>query len=164
MAMPLLKKCCLGSRSFSIFNASTKAIVYDSGDDFEMITASLMPILFNADHEDNVKKGRSRSKGPEPEGVTTAVIGGDTFAFISLERIGGVMVYNITNPNAPTFVDYKNSRSVYFNRTANVQVYDFTGKLLLSQENAQLINTSNFAAGTYFVKTDEGIVKQMIVK
>lgn len=226
---------CLGSRSFSIFNTATKSIVYDSGDDFEMITASLMPTLFNADHEDNVKKVRSRAKGPEPEGVTTAVIGGETFAFISLERIGGVMVYNITNPNAPTFVDYKNSRStsaysgdhgaegityiepansatgkgyvlvaneisgtltifevdanalsakdfedekatfavfpnpsekgiVYFNRAANVQVYDFTGKLLLSEKNAQVINTTNFAAGTYFVKTDEGIVKQIIIK
>lgn len=227
---------CLGSRSFSIFNTTTKSIVYDSGDDFELITASLMPTIFNADHEDNVKKGRSRSKGPEPEGVTTAVIGGETFAFISLERIGGVMVYNITNPNAPTFVDYKNSRStsaysgdhgaegityieqansttgkgyvlvaneisgtitifevnantlstekfdaneketfvvfpnpsekglVYFNRAANVQVFDFTGKLLLSEKNAQVINTTNFAAGTYFVKTDEGIVKQIIVK
>ena len=226
---------CLGARSFSIFNASTKAIIYDSGDDFEMITASLMPTLFNADHSDNLKKGRSRAKGPEPEGVTTAIIAGQTFAFISLERIGGVMVYNITNPNAPTFVDYKNSRStsayagdngaegityiapansatgkgyvlvaneisgtitifevnektlstekfdvekatfvlfpnpsekgvVYFNRTANVQVYDITGKLLLSQEKAQLINTTNLTAGTYFVKTDEGIVKQMIVK
>lgn len=226
---------CLGSRSFSIFNASTKSIVYDSGDDFEMITASLMPTLFNTDHEDNVKKGRSRAKGPEPEGVTTAVIGGETFAFISLERIGGVMVYNITNPNAPTFVDYKNSRStsaysgdhgaegityiepansatgkgyvlvaneisgtltifevdantlstkdfedekatftvfpnpsekgiVYFNRAANVQVYDFTGKLLLSEKNAQVINASNFQSGTYFVKTDEGIVKQIIIK
>lgn len=226
---------CLGSRSFSIFNTATKAIVYDSGDDFEMITASLMPALFNADHEDNVKKGRSRAKGPEPEGVTTAVIGGETFAFISLERIGGVMVYNITNPSAPTFVDYKNSRTtstysgdhgaegityiapensatgkayvlvaneisgtltifevdantlstkdfngekatfavfpnpsekgvVYFNRAANVQVYDFTGKLLLSEKNAQTINTTNFLAGTYFVKTDEGIVKQIIIK
>jgi hypothetical protein len=226
---------CLGSRSFSIFNTATKSIVYDSGDDFEMITASLMPTLFNADHEDNVKKVRSRAKGPEPEGVTTAVIGGETFAFISLERIGGVMVYNITNPNTPTFVDYKNSRStsaysgdhgaegityiepansatgkgyvlvaneisgtltifevdanalsakdfedekatfavfpnpsekgiVYFNRAANVQVYDFTGKLLLSEKNAQVINTTNFAAGTYFVKIDEGIVKQIIIK
>ena len=102
---------CVGTRSFSIFNATTKQIVYDSGDDFERYTAATLPTLFNSNHEENVAKGRSRAKGPEPEGVTTAQIGTETFAFISLERIGGVMVYNITDPNNVTFVDYKNSRS-----------------------------------------------------
>jgi len=102
---------CVGTRSFSIFNANTKQLVYDSGDDFERYTAATLPTLFNADHEDNVAKGRSRAKGPEPEGVTTAQIGTETFAFISLERVGGVMVYNITDPNNVSFVDYKNSRS-----------------------------------------------------
>ncbi|RXR19374.1 T9SS type A sorting domain-containing protein [Flavobacterium amnicola] len=104
----------LGSRSFSIFNANTKTIVYDSGDDFERYTALTPSIntLFNADHSDNVKKGRSRAKGPEPEGVTLAELNGQTFAFITLERVGGVMVYDITNPNDVKFVDYKNSRNV----------------------------------------------------
>lgn len=101
----------VGSRSFSIFNATTKQIIFDSGDDFERYTAANLPTLYNADHEDNVAKGRSRAKGPEPEGVTVAQIGTETFAFISLERVGGVMVYNITDPNNVTFVDYKNSRS-----------------------------------------------------
>lgn len=101
----------VGSRSFSIFNTDTKQLVYDSGDDFEMYTSTNFPAIFNADHESNTPKGRSRAKGPEPEGVTLAKIGSETFAFISLERVGGVMVYNVTNPNAPIFVDYKNSRS-----------------------------------------------------
>lgn len=105
---------CLGSRSFSIFNAQTKALVYDSGDDFERYTALTPSIsnLFNADHSDNTKKGRSRAKGPEPEGITLAQLNGSTFAFITLERVGGVMVYDITNPNDVKFVDYKNSRNV----------------------------------------------------
>ncbi len=101
----------LGSRSFSIFNADTKEIVFDSGDDFEMYTAAHYPAIFNSDHEDNSPKKRSRAKGPEPEGVTVAQINGQTYAFIVLERIGGVMVYNVTNPSEPVFVDYKNSRS-----------------------------------------------------
>ncbi|WP_310555773.1 choice-of-anchor I family protein [Flavobacterium sp.] len=104
----------VGSRSFSIFNANTKTITYDSGDDFERYTA-LTPALstiFNTDHSDNIKKGRSRAKGPEPEGIVLAELGGKTFAFISLERVGGVMVYDITNPNDAKFVDYKNSRIV----------------------------------------------------
>lgn len=101
----------VGTRSFSIFNADTKEIVYDSGDDFERYTAQHWAAIFNADHGSNSPKNRSRSKGPEPEGITIGTFQDETFAFISLERIGGVMVYNITNPNQPIFTDYKNTRS-----------------------------------------------------
>ena len=100
----------LGARSFSIFNADTKAIVYDSGDQFERHVAANHPLIFNADNEANGAKSRSRAKGPEPEGVTLGTIGGQTFAFITLERTGGVMVYNVTDPNNVTFTDYKHSR------------------------------------------------------
>ncbi len=227
----------VGSRSFSIFNADTKEIVYDSGDDFEMYTSTAPSInpIFNSDHEANGLKNRSRSKGPEPEGVTLAAIGGKTFAFISLERIGGVMVYDVTNPLSVTFVDYKNNRSVsaydgdhgpegitfvsasdspdgkpyiivaneisgtltifevntsllsngefnptpktfvlfpnpakdgivYFNRQADIEIYDFSGKLIRSAKNAFTINTSEMATGLYLVKTNEGLVKKLVVK
>jgi hypothetical protein len=33
-----------------------------------------------------------------------------TYAFIGLERIGGVVVYDISNPYQPRFVDYANFR------------------------------------------------------
>jgi len=103
-----------GGRSFSIFNADTKQLVYDSGDDFEMITSTDPAVspIFNADNESNAFKSRSRAKGPEPEGITVATINGKVYAFIGLERVGGVMVYDITNPASPEFVDYKNSRSL----------------------------------------------------
>jgi hypothetical protein len=104
---------CLGSRSFSIWNADSRILVYDCGDDFERFT-SMTPAfapLFNSDHESNSPKSRSRAKGPEPEGVAVAEVGGRKYAFITLERIGGVMVYDVTNPQAPSFVDYKNPRS-----------------------------------------------------
>lgn len=100
----------LGARSFSIFNADTKAIVYDSGDQFERHVAANHPLIFNADNEANGAKVRSRAKGPEPEGVTIGNINGQTFAFITLERTGGVMVYNVTDPNNVSFTDYKHSR------------------------------------------------------
>ena len=104
---------CVGTRSFSIIDADTKNMIYDSGDDFEMITSSLSFIspIFNADNENNTLKGRSRAKGPEPEGVTIAEIEGKTYAFTVLERIGGIMAYDITNPSQVRFVDYANSRS-----------------------------------------------------
>ncbi|NIF04357.1 T9SS type A sorting domain-containing protein [Chryseobacterium sp. Tr-659] len=101
----------LGARSFSIFNADTKQIVYDSGDQFERYIAANHPLIFNADNESNAIKNRSRAKGPEPEGVALGNINGQTYAFITLERTGGVMVYNISDPNNPTFTDYKHSRS-----------------------------------------------------
>lgn len=101
----------LGARSFSIFNADTQQIVYDSGDQFERYIANSLPLIFNADNEANGAKNRSRAKGPEPEGVALGTINGQTYAFITLERTGGVMAYNITDPNNPTFTDYKHSRS-----------------------------------------------------
>ncbi|WP_353149412.1 choice-of-anchor I family protein [Chryseobacterium sp.] len=101
----------LGARSFSIFNADTQQIVYDSGDQFERYITANHPLIFNADNESNTVKSRSRAKGPEPEGVTLGTINNQTYAFITLERTGGVMVYNITDPNHPVFTDYKHSRS-----------------------------------------------------
>ena len=101
----------LGARSFSIFNADTKQRVYDSGDQFERYIAANYPLIFNADNESNTIKSRSRAKGPEPEGVALGTIGGQTYAFITLERTGGVMVYNITDPTNAIFTDYKHSRT-----------------------------------------------------
>lgn len=102
-----------GSRSFSIWNANTGAQVYDSKDDLEMITSTnSYSVLFNASNSNNTKKDRSDDKGPEPEGVTIGVIGANTYAFIALERTGGVMVYDVTNPLAPVFVTYVNNRSL----------------------------------------------------
>jgi hypothetical protein len=101
-----------GSRSFSIWNAATGALVYDSGDDFERVTATdpIFASLFNASNSNNNFKNRSDNKGPEPEGVAVAEINNSYFAFVTLERTGGMMVYNITNPTAPALVDYVNSR------------------------------------------------------
>ena len=98
-----------GGRSFSIWNNQGQ-LVYDSGDDFERITAEQFPEYFNASNSNNTFDNRSDDKGPEPEGVVTGIINGRTYAFIGLERIGGVMVYDVTDPVSPTFVQYINNR------------------------------------------------------
>lgn len=100
-----------GARSFSIWNGTTGALVWDSKDDFEQRTAALFPSNFNAGHTANALDDRSDNKGPEPESVTVGKILDSTYAFIGLERIGGFFVYNITNPNAPYFVQYINTRN-----------------------------------------------------
>ena len=102
-----------GSRSFSIWNSQTGALVYDSGDDFEKITSTnSYSLIFNASNSigNPSRKNRSDDKGPEPEGVAIGTINGVTYAFIALERIGGVMVYDISNPSNPVYVTYTNNR------------------------------------------------------
>ena len=99
-----------GGRSFSI-RAADGTLVYDSGDDFERITAEVYPANFNANSTGNAPDNRSDNKGPEPEALVTGMIDGRTYAFIALERIGGVMVYDISDPWSPIFACYVNNRN-----------------------------------------------------
>ncbi|NJO05546.1 MAG: DUF4397 domain-containing protein [Chloroflexaceae bacterium] len=100
-----------GARSFTIWNSAGQ-LVYDSGNDFEIITAGIYPRYFNANYDEDegfLFDERSDDKGPEPESVTIGTIGDNTYAFIGLERIGGIMVYNVTNPQNPRFIQYINN-------------------------------------------------------
>ena len=99
-----------GARSFTI-RTTDGAVVYDSGADFERITAAALPLNFNASNTNNTLDNRSDDKGPEPEGVALGVVGGRTYAFVGLERIGGVMVYDVTDPQDVRFVQYVNTRN-----------------------------------------------------
>lgn len=99
-----------GARSFSIWDTSFKRI-YDSGDEFERRTQSLTQAAFNTSHDNNTLDSRSPSKGPEPEGVVVGKFGRKSIAFIGLERVGGVMAYDVTDPSKPVFLTYFNSRS-----------------------------------------------------
>lgn len=106
----------LGTRSFSIWNAATGALVFDSKDWLERITSTHPTLsgLFNASNGSGTSqmKNRSDDKGPEPEGISTAVINGNHYLFVSLERVGGVLIFNIDNPTAPVYSGYYNNRSI----------------------------------------------------
>lgn len=98
-----------GARSFSILRASDMQMVYDSGDDFEQQTLKYNPDWFNVDIEapdELTMDGRSDNKGPETESVVVGTVGEQQYAFIGSERTGGFFIYNVTNPDAPYFVDY----------------------------------------------------------
>jgi hypothetical protein len=103
-----------GGRSISIWNAATGQRMWDSGDDMERIIAQhpVFGSLFNASNANNTLKNRSDDKGPEPEGLAMATIYGRRYAFVALERIGGCMVYDVTDPEHPVFVEYQNTRTV----------------------------------------------------
>ena len=98
-----------GGRSFSIFDTEGN-LVFDSGSDLERITAEQIPNFFNSDNDENSFDTRSDDKGPEPEGVVTGTVGDRNYAFIGLERIGGIIVYDITEPTSAEFVQYINTR------------------------------------------------------
>jgi 2',3'-cyclic-nucleotide 2'-phosphodiesterase / 3'-nucleotidase / 5'-nucleotidase len=99
-----------GGRSFSIWSAGG-SLIFDSGEALERITAAAYPLNFNASNTNNTLDDRSDDKGPEPEGVVVASLFGRTYLFVMLERIGGVVVYELTDPRAPRFVQCINTRS-----------------------------------------------------
>ena len=101
-----------GGRSFTLFKVTRNGLeeAFDSGSDFERITNEKLPEYFNCSNDTIEIEDRSGKKGPEPESVAVGTVGSKTYAFIALERIGGVMVYDITAPENTEFVNYINSR------------------------------------------------------
>ncbi len=106
------KAYVFGGRSFSIYEVTDTGLkqVYDSGSGIETVTAEKLADHFNCSNDKTGMDNRSGKKGPEPESVVTGTVNGKTYAFIGLERIGGVMVYDISDPANAKFVNYINSR------------------------------------------------------
>ncbi|MEF8856713.1 MAG: choice-of-anchor I family protein, partial [Haloplanus sp.] len=101
-----------GGRSYMILDSDGN-IVFESGDQFEQIVRNSPDVPtegFNAENDENGIDGESPASGPEPEGVATGEIDGGTFAFVGFEEVGGIAMFDVSNPEAPTFVDYINSR------------------------------------------------------
>ena len=101
-----------GARSFSIWEPTEDGLnlVFDSGDQFERIIAQQFPDFFNTNEDVNEFDNRSNDKGGEPEGVVVGQVNGKPYAFISLERMGGILSYDISNPTQPQFLQYINLR------------------------------------------------------
>lgn len=110
--LPEGKSVLFGGRGFSIFEISDAGLteVFDSAEEFEATTAQYLPDYFNASNDDKKIDSRSTKKGPEPENVTIGQVKGKSYAFIAVERIGGIMVYDVTEPAKASFVNYINSR------------------------------------------------------
>lgn len=106
------KTYLFGSRSFTVFEVTDSGLtpIFDSGNDFESKTAKYLPDYFNCSNDSIDVDDRSNKKGPEPESVTVGTVDGKTYAFVTLERIGGIMVYDITDPANVKYTNYMNSR------------------------------------------------------
>ena len=83
-----------GARSFSIWNGSTGNMVFDSKNDLDTRAFAF------GTYDDN----RSDDKGSEPESVVVVKMGNKNILFVGLERTDNCMIYDVTNPNAPIFL------------------------------------------------------------
>lgn len=83
-----------GGRSISIMDSKGN-IVYDSGDLIEQ--AAIAAGVYD--------DGRSDDKGTEPENVTLAELDGHTYAYVALERVNSVVVFDVTNPYDVEFLE-----------------------------------------------------------
>lgn len=129
------KLYALGGRSFSIYNASTGVQVYDSGSDLEQRAYSTLPVALLG--KDQVI-GRLDNKGPEPESVVVGQVNGKTYAFVALERTSAILMYDLSKPSAPTFVQWLQNTTDMANGDISPEGLSFvpaaqspTGKALL---------------------------------
>lgn len=102
----------LGGRGLSIFRVEADGSIVkvrETGGEFEAIIAANHPAIFNANQSlaAGSRDTRSDDKGPEPESVSIGQIGDRFYAFVGLERVGGQMVYDITDPANAFFVAYR---------------------------------------------------------
>ena len=100
----------LGTRSFSLWNATTGERVFDSGSAIEQFVASNDPTVFNTN--DGVASKwdtRSDDKGPEPEALAFGRIDGKDFIFVGAERQNGIFQFDITDLNNVSIVGYFNA-------------------------------------------------------
>lgn len=98
-----------GARSFSVREGSGK-LLWDSGDQIGRITAYALGPQFNNTDNENEGDNRSDDKGAEPEAITAGYVRGVPYAFVGLERTGGFLVYDLSNPAQPLFVSYHHNR------------------------------------------------------
>ncbi len=83
-----------GGRSVSIINAVTGQLISVIGKDLEQ------RVIDAGKYEDD----RSDNKGVEVEGVTVAQVNGRTLAFIGMERVDMIAIYDLTFPSSPKFL------------------------------------------------------------
>ncbi|MEL6256873.1 MAG: T9SS type A sorting domain-containing protein, partial [Bacteroidota bacterium] len=103
-----------GARSFSIWDNRGNQI-YDSGNDFDLNIAAEYPLYFNSTNDDNDSfDNRSDDKASEPEAIEVIDLDTAKYAFIGLERMGGIMVYRVDDPANPEFVEYELNRNFDF--------------------------------------------------
>ena len=106
--MPIM----MGTRSFSIWNSSNGDLLYDSASTLEMFAAANDPQTFNTNSGNLTNwDARSDEKGPEPEAIVYASLGGRDYVFVGCERQNGIYAFDITDLSKVKVVGYFNTIS-----------------------------------------------------
>lgn len=130
-----------GARSFAIWDDQGN-LIWDSEDIIAQEVFKAFPNNFNSNNDDNSSlQSRSDDKGTEPEAIEIAEINNRLFAFVGLERMGGVMVFEITNPTSPQFVSY------FLNRDFSVNANDPNAGDL-APEDIRFVSGANSPSGS----------------
>jgi hypothetical protein len=134
----------IGTRSFSIWEVqgdNTLVRTHDSGPlDGLLNTLDTGAYNMNKGAFAEVDK-RSDDKGVEPEGLTIFSVDGKTLMALMLERQNGVLLYDITDPNSPLYLDYINTYG------SGVIGAD-PGDRLVSPEGSLFISAADSPTGT----------------
>jgi DNA-binding beta-propeller fold protein YncE len=85
----------LGARSFSVWNGTNGTLVFDSKNELDKKCAAVTGV-----YDD----GRSDDKSIEPEGIAIGTVGNKKVAFVGMERVDAVAVYDVTSPANPVFL------------------------------------------------------------
>mmetsp|Transcript_35838 Transcript_35838/g.93838 ORF Transcript_35838/g.93838 Transcript_35838/m.93838 type:complete len:778 (-) Transcript_35838:369-2702(-) len=145
-----------GGRSLSIWNPFG-VLIWDSAENvnFEYIVSSRYPYLHNANREGfptDSFDGRSDAQGPEPDSLALGEVKGRIYAFVGLERAGGIVAIDITDPASSFFAAYtRYGKEVAPERTDFISVSDGTAG------RAMLVSTGerSSASNVYFIDTIE---------
>jgi hypothetical protein len=126
----------LGGRSFTIYNATTGAQVFDSANDIEQRAYSNLPLALLSKEQ---VLGRLDNKGPEPESVVVGQVKGKTYAFVALERSSAILMYDLSNPAAPKFIQWLQNTTDLTNGDISPEGLSFVPAAQSPTGNAMLI-------------------------
>lgn len=100
----------VGTRSFSLWNAETGALVFDSGAAIEDYVKANDLTTFGIELGSTATfDSRSSSKGPEPEGLAFGQVNGRDLIFVGAERQNGIFQFDITDLNNVQITGYYNT-------------------------------------------------------
>ena len=133
-----------GSRSFSIWEVqgdNTLVRTHDSGP-LDALLNTLDTGAYNINSGNtSLTDNRSDDKGVEPEGLTIFSVDGKTLLALMLERQNGVLLYDITDPDSPLYLDYINT---YASGVVGADLND----RLVSPEGSLYISAADSPTGT----------------
>jgi hypothetical protein len=146
-----------GGRGVSVWRVGQDgkgaSLVWDSGSAVESTVAQRMPSAANASNDQSPSRdARSKSRGPEPKGLALTQLGGRRLLMAGLERPGGVVVWDVTNPSSPTLLDYVNRRDATIDDIAKAGDLGHEGVLAIpasiSPDGTPLLVVCNEVSGT----------------